>query len=279
MYTTPRTLLLNRRQVYRGLRPKSTLYSGQSTPFSFNSGSSCSNNSTSGYFSVDRTMEEKEKPPPSQTQRQSLPSIHEALGSDNSFSLHSSCSSTLGPPSKPAGLQPPPPTSSARDAPNPYSSLSPQTAQLRADASRSSLASVSSQGSKNASLGSPTESARTGVTSIAPSQTSSLYEFPQRASGSSGGASNGGGGFGSLSHSLSIQPQQSSPQYPPVAYGNGHWRPRSGTPDQTLLPEVKAEIVGHPDLAKRHLDIYDSETPLNEVRTISSKMNEGDDND
>lgn len=254
------------------------MYSGRSTPYSLPT-SSASSHQSSGYFSsmdVHRPADDKGQPSQPQMQRQSLPSIHEALGSENSLPP----TTAFGPPSKPASHQAP--HSSARsplDGPPPnrsYSSVSSSGSLLRepsfsqpsgpqyADASRSSLASVSSQGSRNASLSSPTQSAHTGITSIAGSQ-ASIYEFGQRASASSTPSN---GGYGPVSHSFSFHSQQ-SPQNPYFrrSYGSGSWKPES-----VHAAEAKRDVVGHSplygDSGKHHLDIYDCESPLNEVRYI-----------
>lgn len=273
------------------ISPKSSMYPGQSLPYPYTPTTSSGGSSQSGYFtSLDshRAMEEREKQNCVQPQRQSLPSIHEALGRDNPLPPSS------GPPTSNAQSQPTnhtPPSSlssnlvarTGADGPSVpqhlYSNAPPagpvlresSISQLQADASRSSLASASSQGSRNASINSPTHSSRTGITSIAGSQGSS-YDYGARTSASSAAS----GGYGPLPQSFSFQQPHHTPPYPAPSYEarlypNGPWR--SSVTDQSRMGEVKGEYYGHPgltgasqtDSVKRHLDIYDAESPLNEV--------------
>lgn len=285
------------------ISPKTTMYSGQSLPYAYptpTTSAGPSQSTQSGYFPSSephRAIEEKEERQcPVQPQRQSLPSIHEALGTENPLPLYSG-PPTSGPPSQPTHQAPPPSLASnlvrpngdgPPGPPNPFSnapstgsllrdSSFSQPGQLPADAPRSSLASVSSQGSRNASLNSlssgksSTRSATTGITSVAGSQTG--YEYGARTSASSAAST---GGHGPFSQSFSFQPQQ-APTYPLApydsrSYAGGPWKPGAAA-EPARLVEVKGEVVGHPgiagqlhgDSAKRQLDVHDVETSLNEV--------------
>jgi hypothetical protein len=139
----------------------------------------------------------------------------------------------------------------------------PHQAQMQ-DASRSSLTSINTQDSRNPSLHSistgksPTQSAKTGITSVG-SQNSSGYEYSAPTSAGSVSSPNG---YGHFPPNYSFQPQPGH-SYPPTPYDNRYM----GAP---RVEEVKGGFVGRPgpphnDSVKRHLDVYDVETSLNEV--------------
>ncbi|KAJ5119152.1 Zinc finger NHR/GATA-type [Penicillium atrosanguineum] len=232
----------------------SSMYSGQQLPYSYASTTNAP--SQPGYISPPesrRTIEdEKDKATP----RQSLPSIHEAL--DLPYPAPTSA------PQSQSGLTAPPSHLVGRSGegpsgpPNPFSngpasgslmreSGYPHQNQLQAEASRNSLASINTADSRNPSLHtlstgkSPTQSAKTGITSVTGSQNSSGYD------------------------------RRTARHTPPAPYDNRYMSaPR--------VDEVKGGFVGRPipgqphsDSVKRHLDVYDVETSLNEISEMSTR--------
>ena len=219
-------------------------------------------------------------------QRQSLPSIHEALGNESPLPYPGPA--TSGPPTqqtahpsqrssslvgRPGGEGPPGP-------PNPFSNGSStgpfsrdsafQQPQLQGEVARSAIGSINTQDSRNPSLHSlassgksPTQSAKTGITSVSGSQNSGYdYCAPTSAPGVTSP-----GGYGAIPRSFSFQsqPPPGAPSYPTSHHDNRpymapSWKPGAGEPTRTPMP-------GHPygDSVKRHLDIYDVESSLNEV--------------
>ncbi len=227
-----------------------------------------------------RAKDEKEK----QAARQSLPSIHEALGNDDPLPYRA-------PPTTAAPQQthsaPPPHCLSSKlgarssgegpsGSSNPFSNggsflreptLSQQS-QLQTE-TRSSSESLNTQGSRNASARSlstgkpPTQSASTGITSISGSQTGG-YEYKGPTSAGSVASTTGYPGY-SQPFSFQSQPPPGAPVYPATSYDSRpHVRPR--------VYEVKGGIPGQAfpgpslcDSAKHNLDVYDVEASLNEV--------------
>ncbi|KAE8146268.1 hypothetical protein BDV25DRAFT_53528 [Aspergillus avenaceus] len=272
------------------------MYSGQPLPYSFSTSSVGAGSVQPGYISPPdsrRTLEEdKEKQQP---QRQSLPSIHEALGNDNPLPYPAPTSAppqqnhptahqhllSTGVMGRQSGEAPPGP-------PNPYSNGTPSGAfmretaytqpQLHAEASRTSLASVNTQDSRNPSIQSlssgksPTRSHKTSLTSVAGSQTGSGYEYSAPPSAGSMASPNG---YGAFPQSYPFQSQQppSAPIYPASydarPYGSP-WKP--GMPEVARVDEMKGRFAGRNiagqmpgDSVKRHIDAYDVESSLNEV--------------
>lgn len=226
---------------------------------------------------------EKSVPP----QRQSLPSIHEALGNDNPLPYH-------GPPtSAPQQVHHAPPSHATSPGfagrsggeappgpPNPFNSpfSHHHQHQLQQEASRSSLTSINTQESKNPSLQSlssarsPTQSAKTGITSISGSQTSG-YEYSAPPSAGSIASPNGYAPPFSQSFSFQSQaPSYPSAHYDPRPYQNTPWKPNA--PEPARVEEIRNEFAsrpsfpGHSDSMKRHLEIYDVEASLNEVSRL-----------
>ncbi|KAJ6018664.1 hypothetical protein N7522_000731 [Penicillium canescens] len=217
--------------------------------------------------------DEKDKP------RQSLPSIHEALGNDNPLpypaptsapppqSAHTASShlgrSTAEGPAGPPNPFNGPPGSMMREP-----GFSHQ-AQL-AEASRASLNSINTQDSRaslhSLSTGkSPTQSAKTGLTSVSGSQNSG-YEYSAPTSAGSVASPSGYGHF-PPNYTFSSQP---GPSYPPHYDNRSYMAPR--------VEEVKGGFVSRPmsgpphsDSVKRHLDVYDVETSLNEIADMSTR--------
>ncbi|KAL2834871.1 hypothetical protein BDW59DRAFT_392 [Aspergillus cavernicola] len=231
--------------------------------------------------------DEKEKQPP----RQSLPSIHEALGNDNSLPYPPP--PTSAPPQQSHSAPPPhhlnsnprrPGVEGPSGPPNPFSNgapagsfstLSHQTQlQLHTEASRTSLTSLNTQDSRNASLQSlssgksPTQSASTGITSINGSQTGSGYDYNPPTSAGSVASPNGYGGY-SQPFPFQSQPPPGAPVYPTTTYDS---RPYVGA----RVDDVKGGNPGHSfaglnDSVKRHLEVYDVETSLNEIVDMSTR--------
>ncbi|KMK59980.1 GATA-type sexual development transcription factor NsdD [Aspergillus fumigatus Z5] len=163
----------------------------------------------------------------------------------------------------------------------------PAYSQLQTEASRSSLASITTQESRNPSLQSlnssksPTHSAKTGLTSIAGSQTGSGYEYSAPTSAGSIASPNGYTAY-SQPFTFQSQPPPNAPTYPLAhhdtrPYAATPWKP--GAPEPPRVEELKNGLAGRPavpvqpqgDSAKRHLDIYEVETSLNEIVEVSTR--------
>lgn len=279
-----------------------SMYSGQPLPYSYSTSSASAASVQPGYISppeLRRALEEeKEKQQP---QRQSLPSIHEALGNDNPLPYpaptsaapqqahhaphsHLLSSNVMGRPTGEAPSGPPNPFSNGTSSGSFMRDSAYPQSQLQAEASRASLASVTTQDSRNPSIQSlssgksPTQSAKTGITSIAGSQTGSGYEYSAPTSAGSIASPNGYGAF-PQNYSFQSQPPPNAPTYP-VAYDARPYGPtwKSGVPETARVDEMKAGIAGRAiagqipgDSVKRHLEVYDVETSLNEIAEISTR--------
>ncbi|CAG7983840.1 unnamed protein product [Penicillium nalgiovense] len=257
------------------LMSPNAMYTGQPLPYSYAS------NAPPGYISSPETRRTLEDEKEKHTPRQSLPSIHEALGNDNPLPYPAS---TSAPPPQSAHPAPPshligrPSAEGPAGPPNPFSNGPtgplmrepgyPHQPQLQ-DTSRSSLTSINTQDSRNPSLHSlstgksPTQSAKTGINSVG-SQNSSGYEYSAPTSAGSVASPNG---YGHFPPNYSFQ-SQSGHSYPPP-----YDRPYMGAP---RVEEVKGGFVGRPgpphsDSGKRHLDVYDVETSLNEIAELSTR--------
>ncbi|PYI06030.1 sexual development transcription factor NsdD [Aspergillus sclerotiicarbonarius CBS 121057] len=286
------------------LMSPTTMYPGQPLPLSY-SASTGAVPLQVGYISPPDSRraleEEKEKQQP-QPQRQSLPSIHEALGNDNHLPYPAPTPAPpqqahhVPPHSLPSNIVGRSGTDGPPGPPNPFSngastgsfmreSAFSHQPQLQAEASRSSLTSINTQDSRNASLQSlssgksPTQSTNTGNTSISGSQLGSGYEYSAPPSAGSVASPNGYGAF-SQPFPFQSQPPQNAPAYPSAAYDarpymGQSWKP--GVPETARLDEMKGGLATRPTIAgqpqsdsvKRHLDIFDVETPLNEIAEIS----------
>ncbi|KAJ5153457.1 Zinc finger NHR/GATA-type [Penicillium canariense] len=274
------------------------MYAGQPLPYSYAPATSAP--SQSGYISPPASRRVLEDDKDKTGGRQSLPSIHEALGNDNPLPYPAP---TSAPPPQSGHTAPPPSHLIGRSStegppgpPNPFSN-GPATGsmmrepgypahqtQLQADASRTSLVSINTQESRNASLHSlstgksPTQSAKTGITSVSGSQNSSAYDYSAPPSAGSVASPNG---YSHFAPNYSFPPQQqqqqqqqpppTGPSYHPAPYDN---RAYMGAPRE----EVKGGFVGRPmpgqphaDTVKRHLDVYDVETSLNEISELSTR--------
>ncbi|EAW09932.1 GATA-type sexual development transcription factor NsdD [Aspergillus clavatus NRRL 1] len=281
-----------------------TMYPNQSSPYSYQP-SAASALAQPGYISSpdSRRALEEEKEKQLQPQRQSLPSIHEALRNDNSLPYPAPPTSAPPPQTHHA---PPPHALVSRPAgdgpsgpPNPFLNGTPtgqylrdppfpHQSQLQADASRSSLASINTQDSRNPSLQSlnsgksPTHSAKTGLTSITGSQAGSGYEYSAPASAGSVASPNGYASY-SQPYAFHSQPPSSAPAYPSAGhhdtrpYSGTSWKP--GPPEPVRVEELKNGLAGRPavpvppqsDSAKRHLEIYEVESSLNEIAELSTR--------
>ncbi|KAL2222640.1 hypothetical protein M432DRAFT_12561 [Thermoascus aurantiacus ATCC 26904] len=296
-----------------------TMYSGPPPPYSYASSTASSAPPQSGYISPPdsrRTIDdEKEQPPPQpqpqpQPQRQSLPSIHEALGSD-SLSFPPPPPPSSGPPSQSTHHPPPPPLQSSllprpstegpSGPPNPFANGASSTSFLRessfphqngqpgqsqAEASRPSLPPINSHDSRNPSLPplsagkSPTQSSRTVAPSLSSSQASSGYEYNGSTSAGSMASPNGYGPYPQTY--FQSQPPNGPPSYPAAPYDNrtymgAPWKPGAAEPPR--VDDVNRGLVNRPgitgqphsDSVKRHLDGYDVETSLNEIIDVTTR--------
>ncbi|KAL4980783.1 hypothetical protein BDW66DRAFT_156497 [Aspergillus desertorum] len=253
-----------------------TMYPNNSLPYSY---STTPASAGPGYISPPesrRAEDEKEKAP-----RQSLPSIHEALGNDNPLPYPPV--PTSAPPQQPNSAPPSHHLSSfgrssgegPSGPPNPFSngtsflreSSSSNQPQLQTEPSRSSLASLNTTDSRNASLHSvssgksPTQSASTGITSVSGSQTGTGYEYNAPPSAGSVASPTGYSGL-SQPFPFQSQPPPGAPVYPAASYDSRPYEVKSGIPGP----------LGHQgDSAKRHLDVYDVESSLNEMVDLNTR--------
>lgn len=242
------------------LMSPNVMYAGQPPSYAY------APNAQPGYISPTEARRGIEDEKDRQTPRQSLPSIHEALGND---SLPYPAP-TSAPPSQshtaPSHIAGRPSTEGPSGPPNPFNPgvmREPGFHPHQLQDSHSSLASVNTQDSRaslhSLSTGkSPTQSAKTGITSVGSQH--STYEYSAPTSAGSVASPNG------YSHFPPNYSFQSTPthSYQPSPYDN---RPYMGA----RVEEVKGGFVGRPapphsDTVKRHLDVYDVEQSLNEVR-------------
>ncbi|KAJ5626218.1 Zinc finger NHR/GATA-type [Penicillium lagena] len=263
------------------LMSPSNMYTGQ--PYSCTPATSAP--SQPGYISSPESRRAVEEDKDKQAPRQSLPSIHEALGNDNPLPYPAP---TSAPPSQPGHTAPPPSHLIGRSSaegpsgpPNPFSNppAFPHQPQLAGG-------SIHTQDSRNTSLHSlnsgksPTQSAKTGITSVSGSQNSSGYDYSAPTSAGSVASPNGYGHFPPTNYTFQSQPPPSTSSYPPAHYDN---RPYMGAPwkpgaEPARVEEAKGGFVGRPipgqphgDSVKRHLDVYDVETSLNEIAELSNR--------
>ena len=144
--------------------------------------------------------------------------------------------------------------------------------QLQSDASCNGVTSTNTADSRNTSLHSlstsksPTQSAKTGITSVSGSQSSSGHDRSAQQSADSVASPNR---YSYLPSNYSFRSQPSGPSYTPAHY---NIRPYIGSP---RVDEVKGVFMGRPipgqpnsDSVKQHLGVYDVETSLNEVRIL-----------
>ncbi|OKL63582.1 hypothetical protein UA08_01489 [Talaromyces atroroseus] len=227
-----------------------------------------------------RSMDLDQDPSPVQPPRQSLPSIHEALGNDNP--LPYSGPSSSGPPSHPHPLSRPG-TEGPAGPPNPFSNpntylrepqySSQQGSTAAADQPRVSRVSLTStQDSRKPSMQSvsgksPTSSSKTAPTSISTTHSSSAYEYNPSASV-----------VASPTSYASYPPQAYSWQSQPSAsydsHQYGHWKPNV----EVMRNDEKGGVLGnragmplHSDSVKRQFDSYDVESSLAEIIDGSTK--------
>ncbi|KAJ5234039.1 Zinc finger NHR/GATA-type [Penicillium citrinum] len=266
------------------------MYSGQSLPYGY-APHTTNTPTQSGYVSPSesrRTLDdEKDKATP----RQSLPSIHEALGNDPTSLPYPA--PTSAPQPQPGHSAPPshligrPGAEGPAGPPNPFSTNGPPAAslmrepgyphqsQLQTEASRNSLTSINTQESRNASLNSlstgksPTQSAKTALTSVSGSQNSSHYDYSAPPSAGSVASPNG---YNHFPPNYNFPPSQpAGPSYHQAPYDNRYMAAPRG--DEVKGGFVTRPISGQPhsDSVKRHLDVYDVETSLNEIADMSTR--------
>ena len=279
-----------------------TIYPGPA-PYSYPPSTACPGPPQSGLISppeLRRTVEDEKEQQP---QRQSLPSIHEALGNDNHLQYPAPPSSGSSQSVHHASAVPLASNVITRSSvdgpagpPNPFSNGSSSTTFLRessfshqncptgqsqGEVSRSSLTSISTQDSRKESLHSlssgksPTQSSRTAATSLSTSQTSSIYEYNGPPSASAMASPNGYGPY-PQSYSYQSQPPSSQSPYHPSSYDSRSynavsWKP--GTAEQPHVEDIqrglgnRLAVSAQPqgDSAKRQLEGCDVEFSLNEV--------------
>ncbi|OQD77253.1 hypothetical protein PENDEC_c003G01731 [Penicillium decumbens] len=261
----------------------SSMYSSQ--PLPYYASPATNTPSLPGYISPPESRRVIEDEKDKATPRQSLPSIHEAL--DLPYPAP-----TSAPQSQPGHTAPPSHLIGRSGAegpsgpPNPFSNgppsgslmrepVYPHQSQIQTEASRNSLTSVNTADSRNTSLQSlntgksPTQSAKTGITSVSGSQNSSAYDYSAPPSAGSVASPSG---YTHFPPNYSYSQQPGGPSYPPAPYDN---RPYMGAP---RVEEVKGGYVSRPipaqshsDSVKRHLDVYDVETSLNEISEMSTR--------
>lgn len=217
-----------------------------------------------GYISPSQARRGIEDEKDKHTPRQSLPSIHEALGND---SLPYPAPTSAPPPQShpaPSHIAGRPSTEGPSGPPNPFNPVmrEPGYHPPQLQDSHSSLTSVNTQDSRaslhSLSTGkSPTQSAKTGITSVGSQH--STYEYSAPTSAGSVASPNG---YSHFPPNYSFQ-STTGHSYQPASYDN---RPYMGA----RVDEPKAGYVGRPipphsDTVKRHLDVYDVEQSLNEV--------------
>ncbi|KAI9371045.1 hypothetical protein BJX61DRAFT_535132 [Aspergillus egyptiacus] len=244
--------------------------------------------SPAGYISPPdsrRAYEDEKKEQP----RQSLPSIHEALGNDPTIPYPPPPTSSA-PPQQPHSAPPPHHLSNLGRSssgegppgpPNPFSHGAPATSfptlphqpQLQAEASRSSLTSLNTQDSRNPSLHSlssgksPTQSVSTSNTSISGSQPGTGYDYNPPTSAASGASPNGYGVY-SQPFPFQSQPPPGAPVYP-ATYDS---RAYAGARADEMPGGAPGNSYGAPpnDSMKRHLDAYEMKASLNEIGDLST---------
>lgn len=230
-----------------------------------------------------RSMDLDQDPSPVQaSNKQSLPSIHEALGNGNSLPYPS----PSGPLSHTPHPLPRPSTEGPAGPPNPFSNpntylrepqFSSQQGSTAAapDQTRGSMVSLSStQESRKPSVQSlsgksPTSSSKTAPTSISTTHSSGPYEYS--ASTSVVTSPNSYGSYPSQAYSWQ------SASYDRSSYNGGVWKPNM----EAMRNDEKVGVLGnrsgmplnpaHSDSVKRQFDSYDVESSLAEIIDGSTK--------
>lgn len=281
------------------------MYSGPPPPYSYPSSTASSVTGLAGYISPpeSRRTSENDKEAPS-SHRQSLPSIHEALSAEQPLSYsapHSSAPSSQShhPASTLTPTTPIPrshPETSPKGPPNPFSlgqplgSYSAQTYQARPlqlqqpsfAPSEPKFSAVNSRESKGSHLNPVRtvppniDTLRTSVPNLLQSRTSPAYD-----SGPNSAASmNSQNGYHPYQPSYTYQPQPSSAgpstYNAPNPYHGSSLHPPTWRSDGSEINRaeegrkaaIRAGSLGgqaYGESVKRHLDIFDLETSLNEV--------------
>lgn len=235
------------------------MYAGQPLPYAY------APNSQPGYISPTEPRRYIEDEKDKHSTRQSLPSIHEALGNDSlPYPTPTSAPPPQSHPAQPTHLTRPS-TEGPAGPPNPFNQgmmresgfqppqlhdSHPSLTSINTQDSRASLHSISTNKS-------PTQSSKTGITSVGSQH--SAYEYSAPTSAGSVASPNG---YNHFPPNYSFPPAHHP--HPSTPYEN---RPYMGA----RVDEVKGGFVGRPgpphsDTVKRHLDVYDVEQSLNEVR-------------
>ncbi|KAJ5328129.1 Zinc finger NHR/GATA-type [Penicillium brevicompactum] len=248
------------------LMSPNVMYAGQPLSYAY------APNPQPGYISPSEARRGIEDEKDKHTPRQSLPSIHEALGND---SLPYPAPTSAPPPQShpaPSHIAGRPSTEGPSGPPNPFNPVmrEPGYHPHPLQDSHSSLTSVNTQDSRaslhSLSTGkSPTQSAKTGITSVGSQH--STYEYSAPTSAGSVASPNGYNHF-PPNYSFQSTPGHGH-SYQPAPYDN---RPYMGA----RVEEPKSGYVGRPipphsDTVKRHLDVYDVEQSLNEIAEMSTR--------
>ncbi|PYH63949.1 GATA-type transcription factor [Aspergillus vadensis CBS 113365] len=244
-----------------------TMYSNQSLPLSYSALTGSDHLQSGGISSpASRRILKKDKRQ-RQHQRQTLPSIHETLENDNDLSY-------------------PAPTLGLSDPLNFFSSIStgPLMQEFGYQVTRSKSASINTQHARNASLQShnfgkaPTQSTKTGITSISGCQVDSVYEYSVPSTPPTGSLALSND-YSAFSQPFSFQSylQINRPDYPSASYdarpyAGALWKPGMDNIKTNLA--ARPTVVGQPqsDSIECHLDINEVETFLHEITAISTRV-------
>ncbi|MCJ1412048.1 hypothetical protein MMC19_006140 [Ptychographa xylographoides] len=288
----------------------SNMYSGPPPPYSYPSSTASSILGLTGYISPpeSRRTSDDDKDPPSQppSHPRSLPSIHEALGKDQQLFYAAGPPPPINPPtpntSIPASLQTPPtpvprthPQAVLSGPPNPYASTQPlsysheppdrrsqpthRTSSLSEESAYPSAPrppphSSHPHSATSATAPSPNLSVRPSPQAIQPPKSSPMYSHSISATGSSMPSQ----------PSYCSQPAYSYPPPPPsiLSYQHQYVPPPAWRADGSDIDRAeetrKAALKSSPRIGqhygesvKRHLDIFDLETSLNEIAEGSGR--------
>jgi len=280
-----------------------TMYSGPPPPYSYPSSTASSVTGLAGYISPpeSRRTSENDKEAPT-SQRQSLPSIHEALAAEQplSYTAPPSASALSSQTHHPAPILTPTtpiprshPETSPQGPPNPFSHgqpLGPYSAQTHpARASQLQQTSFAPSDPKFSAINSheskfpqlrPVRTAQTHIETLRSSVLQSRNSPAYDSGPSSAGSMNSQNGYNSYQPSYPYQPPPPSivplTYHPPDPYHGLNLHPTTWRSDGSEINRAeegrKAASRGgslggqtYGESVKRHLDIFDLETSLNEV--------------
>lgn len=259
-----------------------TMYSGPPPPYSYPSSTVSSAPPGSGYISPPesrRTTEDEKEHPPSQ--RQSLPSIQEALSGDKSISypnppsinaaatsrppyLTPAASTSRSFPDAPSGpsnpfSHPPAPTSSQHEATYTQPTSHPLPVRSESESSRPAFSSISSGDSRPPSL-------NTFPFSKSPHLNTGAVPHPLPQVHSTLGSDIGPGLTSSPRPGASAYSNQGPhPPHPPSASSSAYPPPHWEFDERRKAFPRPGPDPPYSDSVKRHLDIYESEMALTDV--------------